>query len=69
MCIAWLKLNAFMYAVNWILNHDKIDKDAIRFSNYVTEKGNEVTPLGVSKKYLEEKNQLTSGEYNLQVVV
>ena len=56
--------------MNWILTQDSVDKEAFRFSNYVTERANESgTPPGVPEKHLETATQVTSGEYTVQVLV
>ena len=58
------------HAVNWIINHDAVDKEAIRFSNYVTERANEAgTPPGIPEKFLDTANQLIGGGINLLVLV
>ena len=57
------------HAVNWIISPDAVEKEAVHFSNYVTERSNEVgTPIGTPEKYLDTANQLTDG-YNLVVLV
>ena len=56
--------------MNWIIKHDAVEKEAIRISNYVTEKSNESgTPPGIPDKYLDTANQLIDGGYNVHLLV
>ena len=56
--------------MNWIIKHDAVEKEAIRFSNYATERSNETgTPAGIPEKYLDTANQLIDGGYNVHVLV
>ena len=65
-----MKINLYFHAVNWIIRHDTIEKEAIRFSNYVTERANETgTPPGIPQKYLDSANQLIGGGFNVLVLV